>query len=87
MRRPLFRYRFHVRKIRGTSLLGRHGTDGRVPAEAASLVSPTLTTMPVPARDEGRAGAELLLRRLAETEESPPTTVGFPQTPIRRESV
>lgn len=54
--------------------------------EAASLVSPALTTVLIPARDEGAACGRLLLHRLTDTKQQPPQSVTFSGTLIRRES-
>lgn len=53
--------------------------------DAASLVSPALTTVRIPAREEGAASGRLLLHRLTENAQ-PPQSVMFSGTLIRRES-
>lgn len=54
--------------------------------EAASLVSPALTTVLIPAREEGRACGRLLLHRLTESDQQPPQSVSFSASLIRRQS-
>ncbi len=54
--------------------------------EAASLVSPQLTTMANPAREIGRACGELLLDRLSGKEIGPPREVVIPARLVRRQS-
>ena len=54
--------------------------------EAASFVSPPLTTVRIPARDEGDACGRLLLHRLTDAKQQPPQSVTFGGALIRRES-
>jgi len=54
--------------------------------EAASLVSPPLTTVLIRAREEGAACGRLLLHRLSDDQQQPPQTVMFSATLVRRES-
>jgi LacI family transcriptional regulator len=54
--------------------------------EAASLVTPALTTVVNPARQVGRACGEALLRQLTADEAEPPREVVIAQSLVRRES-
>ncbi len=54
--------------------------------EAASLVSPQLTTMANPAREIGQACARLLLERVSGVESGPSREIVVPSKLIRRES-
>jgi LacI family transcriptional regulator len=54
--------------------------------EAASLVTPALTTMANPAREIGRACARLLLERISGTVAGPSTEVIIPARLVRRQS-
>jgi LacI family transcriptional regulator, galactose operon repressor len=54
--------------------------------EAASLVTPALTTVLVPAREQGRTCARLLLRRLTDDDQQPPQAISFAPELIRRAS-
>ncbi|TDD65408.1 LacI family transcriptional regulator [Jiangella aurantiaca] len=54
--------------------------------EAATLVSPALTTIANPARQIGQAVARILLQRMAEDEPQPPQAIAFGTHLIQRES-
>ena len=54
--------------------------------EAASLVSPQLTTMANPAREIGRAGGRLLLDRLSGNETGPAREIVIPARLVARQS-
>jgi LacI family transcriptional regulator len=54
--------------------------------DAASLVTPALTTVVNPARQVGRACGEALLRRLTAGEAEPPREVVIANSLVRRES-
>lgn len=54
--------------------------------EAASLVSPSLTTIANPARQVGQAVGRLLLQRIQETEPQPPQAIAFATHLIKRQS-
>lgn len=58
---------------RGVSVPGEVAVTGYDDIDAASLITPGLTTVENPAREIGRTAARLLLTRLAETEEGVPT--------------
>ena len=63
----------------GLSVPGDLSVTGFDDIPAAELVNPGLTTASQPARDMGRAGAELLLHRIGLLAE-PPVKLGFPVT-------
>lgn len=54
--------------------------------EAAALVSPALTTVRIPAREQGRACGRLLLHRLGGDDQQPKQVISFAATLVRRES-
>lgn len=54
--------------------------------EAATLVTPALTTVLVPAREQGRTCARLLLHRLNDEDQQPPQAITFAAQLIRRDS-
>ncbi|GAA3514307.1 LacI family DNA-binding transcriptional regulator [Actinocatenispora rupis] len=54
--------------------------------DAASLAYPALSTVAVPAREEGRACGRLLLHRLTDEPQQPPQAVSFDCTLVPRDS-
>ncbi|GMA23671.1 hypothetical protein GCM10025864_14300 [Luteimicrobium album] len=54
--------------------------------DVAGLLRPALTTVRIPASEEGGAAAELLLSRLREDVVRPPRAVTFSTEVVRRES-
>jgi LacI family transcriptional regulator len=71
---------------RGFDVPGDIAVVGYDDIDAAALVSPRLTTMVNPAREQGRACARLLLHRLNDEEQQPPQRVTFTSTLVVRES-
>ncbi|GIH07126.1 catabolite control protein A [Rhizocola hellebori] len=75
-----------VARQRGLEVPGQLAVMGFDDIEAASLVSPQLTTMANPAREIGRACARLLLDRVSGAESGPGREIVIPARLIRRES-
>lgn len=71
---------------RGLNVPGDVAIMGFDDIEAASLVTPKLTTMATASREHGQAAGELILERITETEPGEPRRVVFPARLVRRDS-